>query len=196
MDSILDSPRIRISLFAVVVVLLGALAIWTLSSGDDSGGSAVETVSPEEPELQEPVAPGDISAPKPQPSMATSGSSITTEDVTKFLRATRTYSWRDDLVSLSAKAVRNGAVPGSQAASPPVRGEALSQCIADRCSSTFVGARNVVIGVEEITAEVTLRQEANGKVQEDVVFCSVFPSASPSTESGLFVKTSCLGPGG
>lgn len=191
-DFLLNNPRIRMVLFGVVAAFLVSLAIWSATtSGGETGAPAV---APPQPELEEPVAP--VEGPSFQPTQEPAAPDISTKEVSEFLAATRTYDWQTDFAAFASLAVESGAVPGSAAAKPPLQGEALAGCIAARCASEFVKATDIRVAGDEITADVTLRQVSNGQVQEDVVFCTIIPAPQPSKESGLFVKSACLGPGG
>lgn len=200
MRSVLDDQRVRIALFVVVAVALLFMFVRT-GFGDTDGRANLESSStrslapPVQPTL---VPPSENPLPTESPTSRPNVANVTPAQIEKFLRAWREFNWETNLSGYTNRLVAAGAIPGTPAASPVYKGEALTICVAEECSSSLVDV--VETGRDEdgtYTATITVRTVNNGVETVTTNYCYLTaPEELPIDSEGIFTGVECTGPEG
>lgn len=217
MNELLESPRARVVLFAVFVLLVLGSFAWSVMQSQESPTSATSAVNTSEPvatpTIDSPSAPAPTGSPRPEPTSESASATATPEsspspkpereplpewtqeEVITYLRTLKTVDWQESQESFIARLVAAGAVPESRAAQ--YSDEAARVCDSIYCYSEFLDAKEIQAGEgPEITASVKVRLTANGEATTQTLFCTLTLATGADAKKGLFVGADCLGPNG
>lgn len=212
----LENPKVRIGIFALVVVFLFTVVFWASSTlGEETSPTSSASIAapadrPGEPGLEGTVAdepvekpealdPGELPAPDPIPdsTIVPSPPAVSEKDVVRFLKFYNTYSAPDLFDNYSKEAVRLGAVLSSPATLAPLSSREQQDCKAASCSSEFINATDVTIHKDGTAAAlVEVRVTTNTSSYNMLIMCSLKLATGNEPNPGLFTDVSCYYGGG